>query len=67
MLDVPATIYEGPDGRVFDPIATHFGHSMKHYTNGLRDLGVNSLIGQVFEQRGAFVLGDLIETWLPRA
>ena len=62
VLDVPATFHNGPSGRTFDPVPTHFGHSMKHYTNGLRDLGVSSLIGSMLQHHGAFVLGDLIES-----
>lgn len=61
VLDVPATFFGGPEGRIFDPVSTHFGHSMKHYTNGLRDLGVSDVIGQTLQRHGAFVLGDLID------
>lgn len=63
VLDAPATFTNGPDGRVFDPVPTHFGHSMKHYTNGLRDLGLKSLIGKTLDHHGAFALGDLMKSW----
>ena len=63
VLDVPATFTAGPEGRVFDPVPTHFGHSMKYYTNGLRDLGLSSLIGLTLKHHGAFALGDMMASW----
>jgi hypothetical protein len=65
VLDVPGTIYFGDGGPdtepVFDPLGSHFGHSMKHYANGLRNMGFSSLIGRVLDQSGGFVLSEIID------
>ncbi|MFP6750358.1 MAG: hypothetical protein VB855_01665, partial [Pirellulaceae bacterium] len=60
VLDAPATIHHGPDGTVFDPVGTHFGHSLKHYSNALRDIGLGSVVQRALDTQGPFVLGDLI-------
>ena len=60
VLDVPATISQGPEGRCFDPIGTHFGHSMKHYANGLKSLGCGSVVETVLNHEGPHRLGDVI-------
>lgn len=60
VLDVPATIYQDSAGRQFDPIGTHFGHSMKHYTNGLKSLGFKGVIETVLNHEGPYSLGTVI-------
>ncbi len=60
VLDAPATIHHGPDGMVFDPVGTHFGHSLKHYSNALRDIGLGSVVQRACDTQGPFVLADLI-------
>ncbi len=62
LLDVPATVGEDDKGRaVFDPDGTHFGHSMKHYVNALRDRGLPRLLERFFSIRGPFEIGELVE------
>ena len=61
VLDVPSTFHHGPDGTVFDPIGTHFGHSLKHYSNGLRQIGLGSVVGRALDHQGSFQLRDLIQ------
>ncbi len=60
VLDAPGSIYRGAEGPVFDPLGTHFGHSLKHYANGLREMGFSSLVGRALAERGAFDLADII-------
>ena len=60
LIDTPATLSRGQDGPVFDPIGTHFGHSMKHYTNSLRDMGVGSIVDRALKSTGPFELPRLI-------
>ncbi len=60
ILDGPGTTYEGPEGKVFDPDGTHFGHSLKHYFTDLRDRGFANLLERVFQTRGAFNIADLM-------
>ena len=60
VLDAPATIHPGPGGRVFDPIGTHFGHSLKHYSNALRDIGLGHVVQRALNHTGPFVLRDFI-------
>ncbi|MBB73615.1 MAG: hypothetical protein CMJ75_03765 [Planctomycetaceae bacterium] len=61
VLDVPATIYQDSEGRRFDPIGTHFGHSMKHYTNGLNSLGFKGVMDAVLNYEGPYSLATVIE------
>lgn len=61
VLDVPGSINLRADMPVFDPLGTHFGHSLKHYANGLREMGFSSLVGRALAERGAFDVGDIIE------
>jgi hypothetical protein len=60
ILDAPATIHHGPEGRVFDPIGTHFGHSLKHYSNALRNIGLGSVVQRVLNHQGPFILRDFL-------
>ena len=62
LLDVASTVHEDPQGQlVFDPDGTHFGHSIKHYLNALRDRGVPALLERYFALGGPFDLAELIE------
>ena len=61
VLDVPGSIYRGAGGPVFDPLGTHFGHSLKHYANGLREMDFSSLVGRALAEGGAFDVGDIIQ------
>ncbi len=45
---------------VFDPDGTHFGHSLKHYLDALRDRGLPALLERFFTLRGPCDLGQLI-------
>ncbi len=60
VLDAPGTLTPTTEGLHLDPLRTHFGHSLKHYANGLRDIGLSSLVGQALAHQGAFRLGKLI-------
>ena len=60
ILDAPATIHHGPGGTVFDPIGTHFGHSLKHYSNALRTIGLGSVVQRVLNHQGPFLLRDFL-------
>ena len=60
VLDAPGTLTPTADGLHFDPLRTHFGHSLKHYANGLRDIGLSSVVGRALAHQGAFRLGELI-------
>ncbi len=61
VLDVPATVYRDREGcPVFDPDGTHFGHSLKHYLNDLRDRGLPALFERLFACRRPFDLLDLV-------
>ena len=58
-LDVAGSISDGEDGLTFDPLATHFGHSLKHYANGLRKVGLKNVIGRAMASPGAYRVGEL--------
>jgi hypothetical protein len=60
VLNAPGSIFQGTDGPVFDPLGTHFGHSLKHYANGLRDLEFAALVGRALDEPNGFDVGDLI-------
>ncbi len=60
VLDAPGTLTPTAEGLQFDPLRTHFGHSLKHYANGLRDIGLSSVVGRALAHQGAFRLGELI-------
>lgn len=60
VLDAPGTLTPTAEGLQFDPLRTHFGHSLKHYANGLRDIGLSSVVGRALAHQGAFRLGQLI-------
>lgn len=60
VLDAPGTLTPTTEGLKFDPLRTHFGHSLKHYANGLRDIGLSSVVGRALAHQGAFRLGGLI-------
>jgi len=59
-LEVAGTLTPGEEGLSFDPLGTHFGHSLKHYANGLRPLGVSHLLRRALELDGSFRLGALV-------
>jgi len=48
-------------GFCFDPVGTHFGHSLKHYSNRLRALGLSRIVGRAIETQGGFILKDLLD------
>jgi len=48
-------------GFSFDPVGTHFGHSLKHYSNRLRALGLSRIVGRAIETQGGFILKDLLD------
>ena len=60
VIDVLGTIRKGRDGWEFDPLGTHFGHFLKHYSNGLRKIGFGSVVKRARDYEGSFVMGDLI-------
>jgi len=60
VLDVPGSITRSGDAWVFDPLGTHFGHSLKHYANGLRQMGFGSVVGRALKGQGPFVMADLL-------
>lgn len=60
-LEVGGTVVKGEKGFSFDPSGSHFGHSIKHYTNGLRALGVDQVLRRVLSCEEGFHLGELIE------
>jgi hypothetical protein len=63
VIDGPGVSFPGADGElVFDPDATHFGHNLKQYMNNLRDRGFAHLFERVFENKGPFCLGEMIES-----
>ncbi|MDP7512318.1 MAG: hypothetical protein QF587_01065 [Candidatus Marinimicrobia bacterium] len=62
VVDVPGTLFPKDDGGFsFDPVGTHFGHSLKHYTNRLRTLGLNRVVSRAIEAQGGFMLKDLLD------
>ncbi|MBT59497.1 MAG: hypothetical protein CL393_08235 [Acidiferrobacteraceae bacterium] len=61
MIDVPGTLFpKAGGGFCFDPVGTHFGHSLKHYANRLRALGLSRIVGRAIEVQGGFILKDLL-------
>jgi len=60
VLDAPGTLTPTAEGLQFDPLRTHFGHSLKHYANGLRHIGLSSVVGRALAHQGAFHVGTLI-------
>lgn len=60
LLEVAGSLTPKDDGLAFDPLGTHFGHSLKHYANGLRDLNFKSLVDGALARRGAFKVGELV-------
>ena len=60
VLDAPGSLTPTPDGFQLDPLRTHFGHSLKHYANSLRDIGLSSVVGRALAHQGAFCLGEII-------
>jgi hypothetical protein len=60
VLDVDGSLTPEDDGYRFDPLGTHFGHSLKYYANGLRDLALRSVVGRALKREGAFRLGQLV-------
>jgi hypothetical protein len=61
VFDGPGSVSDTPEGKVFDPDATHFGHSMKFYTNWIRDIGFPSVIDRTLQTQGAVDLGAIIQ------
>lgn len=59
-LDVDGTPAQDEKGFRFDPLGTHFGHSLKHYTNGLRSLGISHILRRALAREGAFRLGGIM-------
>ena len=60
VLDVDGSLTPEGDGYRFDPLGTHFGHSLKYYANGLRDLALGSVIGRALKKEGTFRIGQLV-------
>jgi hypothetical protein len=60
VLDVDGSLTPGGDGYRFDPLGTHFGHSLKYYANGLQDVALRSVVGRALKQEGAFRVGHLV-------
>ena len=61
VFEGPGSVFDTPEGKVFDPDGTHFGHSMKFYANWLRDIGFPSVMDRVLETRGGVDLGAIIQ------
>ena len=61
VFDGPGSVFDTPEGKVFDPDSTHFGHSMKFYANWLRDIGFSSVIDRTLETRGTIDLGAILQ------
>tara|TARA_B100000929_G_scaffold85671_1_gene66955 strand:- start:94 stop:1380 length:1287 start_codon:yes stop_codon:yes gene_type:complete len=62
VIDVPGTLFpKAGGGFCFDPVGTHFGHSLKHYANRLRALGLSRIVGRAIEVQGGFILKDLLD------
>lgn len=59
-LEVGGTVTQVGTEYRFDPSGSHFGHSIKHYTNGLRSLGIDHVIRRAMAREGGFSLGELI-------
>lgn len=60
VFDGPSTVYERPEGWVFDPDGSHFGHSLTHYCNELRDRGFGKVLERIFALSGPVHLGEVI-------
>ena len=59
-LDVDGSITPDDTGFRFDPLGTHFGHSLKYYADGLRKLGVNHILRRALARDGAYRLGEMV-------
>ena len=62
VFEGPSTVYEGPEGWIFDPDGSHFGHSLTHHCNELRERGFGHVLKRVFETSGPFNPGEIIKS-----
>jgi hypothetical protein len=61
VLDGPSAVTRGDDERYhFDPIKSHYGHSMKNYANGLKQRGFAALIGAALFEGPGFDFDDSV-------
>ncbi len=59
-IDAQGTSWRDSTGYRFDPLGTHFGHSIKNYTNTLQAFGVDHVIRRALTHEGGFTLGELV-------
>jgi len=61
ILDSRGTISRDNGALVFDPSGSHYGHSMKTYTNAARDGGLASVVERAITTPGPYRLQDLFD------
>ena len=62
VFEGPGSVFDTPEGKVFSPDSTHFGHSMKFYANWLRDIGFPSVIERTLQTQGALDLEAIFQS-----